>query len=67
MWSLSYSFKDQGGLLYPSGDILKILKTYEVTSKTVVSGKDFQHPKIMQKSKSNFKKYGLTSIASNIF
>ena len=43
MWSLSYSVKDRGGLLYPSGDILKILKTYEVAFKTVVSGKDFLH------------------------
>ena len=59
--------KDQGGLLYLSGDVLKILKTCEVAFKTVVSGKDFQNPKIMQKSKSNFKKYDLTSIASNIF
>ena len=59
--------KDQGGLLYLSGDVLKILKTCEVALKNFVRGKDFQNPKIMQKSKSNFQKYDLTSIASNIF
>ena len=47
--------KDQGGLLYILEDVLKILKTFELVSKTGFNGKDFQVPKIMQKSKLNLK------------
>ena len=46
--------EDQGGLFHLS-DVLKILKTCEVVFKTVVSGEDFQNPKLMQKSKLNLK------------
>ena len=49
------SVKDHGDLLYSPEDVLKILKSFEVVFKTVVSGKDFQDPKIMQKSKLNLK------------
>ena len=47
--------KDQGGLLYPSEDVLKILKTCEIVFKGMVIGDDSQEPKINQKSNLNLK------------
>ena len=47
--------KDRGGLLYPSEDVLKILKTCEIVFKGMVSGDNFQEPKINQKSNLNLK------------
>ena len=41
--------KGNGGLLYPSEGVLKILKTCEVVLKTVVSGTDFQKSKLKLK------------------
>ena len=47
--------KDQGGLLYLSENVLKILKTCKTVFKTVVSGKDFQNSRLMLKSKLKLK------------
>ena len=43
--------EDQSGVFYPPDDVHESLKTCEVLFKTEVNGKDFQNPKIMQKSK----------------
>ena len=42
--------KDGGGLLYPSEDVLKILRTCETAFKGMVSGDGFRNPKILHKS-----------------
>ena len=43
------SMKDRGGLLYPSRDVLKILKICETVFKGYVSGDNFLEPKIKEK------------------
>ena len=46
--------KDKGGLVYPSGDVLRILKTCESVFKGVINSND-QLPEIKVKTELNFK------------
>ena len=39
-------FKDRGGLIYPSADVLKILKVCEIVFRTNISGDNFKEPQI---------------------
>ena len=42
--------KDHGALSYPSDDVSKILKTCKMVFKGIVSGDNFEEPKINQKT-----------------
>ena len=44
--------KDRGGLMYPSSDVIKIIRACEVAFKCSVSGDDFQNPKMLNHSSS---------------
>ena len=44
------NLKDRGGLLYPSADVVKIIRACEIAFKCLISGDDFKNPKILNKS-----------------
>ena len=55
---IDYSFisiKDKGGLIYPSHETLKILRTCETVFKCAISGGNFLEPKIIEKTNLNMK------------
>ena len=61
--SLIYA-KDKGGLLYPSNNVLKILKVCEVAFKIFISGTNFNEPQI--NSKVHIKQIMKTNIMNTI-
>ena len=42
--------KDRGGLLYPSADVIKIIRACKIALKCFMIGNDFKNPKILNKS-----------------
>ena len=69
---IDYSFisiKDKGGLIYPSHETLKILKTCETVFKCAVGGGNFLEPKIIEKTNLNMKLRNrvLRSLSFNTF
>ena len=54
-------FKDRGGLIYPSADVLKILKVCEIVFQTNISGDNFKEP---WQFKISFEKQSVTRYAT---
>ena len=59
-------FKDRGGRIYPSADVLKILKVCENVFRTNISGDNFKEPQIKYhlKFKISFEKQSVTRYAT---